>query len=86
MKYSHRHYEAVHAIHSLALSIEGLTKVQTESLDDAISEVAENLTSCDTDGNIIIRDMLGVIMDGLIYGNWPWVPRNMGTPLHIVKG
>lgn len=31
------------------------------------------------DGQLIIRNMLFTIVDGLAYGNWPWIKNGVNT-------
>ena len=44
-----------------------------------IGEVEYNLYKEGASGERIIIELLGIIMDGLKYGNWPWIRNGLNT-------
>jgi hypothetical protein len=70
--------DAKNHVYGLAhnVCVDGL---EQRALLNALSESETEMIRADEDGKAIILTLLGIIIDGVQYGNWPWVKNAVNT-------
>jgi hypothetical protein len=52
---------------------------EQKTLISAMQDVERQMVTNGEDGKHIILTLLGIIIDGTQYGNWPWVKNGVNT-------